>query len=103
MSASTRTVQQPQGLGQMVAPFIAVGLALLLAGAMLLSRPAATTTQVAPAPGAVPAFNDHGSRSEIGTPAIVPDPAFNDHGSRGEFNVTVPTSGGAKGLRLRPQ
>ena len=100
MSASTRTVQQPQGLGQMVAPFIAVGLALILAAAMLLSRPAATSTQIAPVPGAVPAFNDHGSRSEIGTGAA---PAFNDHGSRGEFKVSTPTSGGAKGLRLRPQ
>jgi hypothetical protein len=84
MSASTRTVQQPQGLGQMVAPFIAVGLAVLLTAALLLSRPAATTTQIAPAPGAVPAFNDHGSR--------------------GEFKVSVPTvGGGANSLRLLPE
>jgi hypothetical protein len=108
MSASTRTVQQPQGLGQMVAPFVAVALAILIAAAIAFNPLAAKSTQVAPAAGSAPVFIDHGSRDEIGTwaPAVGAPPVVIDHGSRDEMGTgtSAPTgTSGPNGLRPRPQ
>jgi hypothetical protein len=124
MSASTRTVQQTLGSGQLGAAFVSLGLATILAAALAFSQLAAPATQTAPAAGAAPVFIDHGSRDEIGTwapvgaPPVVIDhgsrdeigtwapvgapPVVIDHGSRDEMETAVP-AGGWNGPRLRPQ
>jgi hypothetical protein len=69
MSVSTRTVQQPLGTRQMGAVLVAIALALVLAAAVAIGQLATTKVQTAPAPGAAPAFIDHGSRGEMAAPA----------------------------------
>jgi hypothetical protein len=85
MSASTRTVQQTQGIGLAGVAFMVLAVALAL-GAVLAIGQSTATTQIAPAAGAAPAFLDHGSRAEIGPGTA---PAFVDHGSRGEFGFSA--------------
>ena len=88
MSASTRTVQQTLGSGQIGAALVALGLATILTAALGFSQLAAPKTQTAPAAGAAPVFIDHGSRDEIGTWAPVgAPPVVIDHGSRDEMGT----------------
>lgn len=71
MSTTTRTVQQTLGTRQLGAALVAVALAIVLAVALAIGQSAATKQQTAPAPGAAPAFIDHGSRDEIGPGAAI--------------------------------
>ena len=124
MSASTRTVQQTLGTGQIGAALVALGLATILTAALGFSQLSAPKAQTAPAAGTAPVFIDHGSRDEMGTYAPVgAPPAFIDHGSRDEIGTSTPvgappvfidhgsrdgmgtgaSTGGSNGPRLRPQ
>ena len=104
MSATTRTAQQPLGLGQTIAPFVAIALALVLAAVVGLSQLTTTKSQAAPAAGSAPGFIDHGSRDEMVTaPAAGSAPVVIDHGSRDEMGTGAGSSskgtGGSNGTR----
>ena len=106
MSASTRTVQQPLGIGQLGAALVFVALILIVAVAIAFGTLGAVKPGVAPAPavGAPPAVIDHGW-SQAGTPSIVgAPPAGYDHGSS-EASMVKPITGGGyvgdKGLAPR--
>jgi hypothetical protein len=76
MSVSTRTAQQPLGLGQIGAMLVVIALAIAVAGAVALGSLASKQAESVPAAkGAAP-------------------PAFIDHGSRGEMNNVVPSKNG---------
>jgi hypothetical protein len=118
MSASVGTTQQLGiGIGKFGSAVFAVVLAAVVAASLLLGVPS-LAKPAAPAAGlAAPAVMDHGSRIELGAPALVPNANYNDHGSRGEFTTTAPKSfggwngprttapvtGGSNGPRLRAQ
>ena len=89
MSASTRTVQQPLGIGQLGAALVVIALALIVAVAVALGSVGTTTKKAAPAAppiGYPPAGYDHGwsqagPSTNIGAPAgIGYPPAGYDHG-----------------------
>jgi predicted alpha/beta-hydrolase family hydrolase len=85
MSASTRTYQQPLGT-YFGAALAVIGMVIILAAVLALSQVAPAKSQTAPAPGAAPAFIDHGSRDELGTSGLAgAAPSFIDHGSRDEI------------------
>jgi hypothetical protein len=70
MSVSTRTAQQPLGLGQLGTTLVVIALALVVAAAVAFGSLAANKAEVAPAAGvgAPPAVIDHGSRGEMAAP-----------------------------------
>jgi hypothetical protein len=99
MSASTRTAQQPLGIGQLGAALVFVALILIVAVAIAFGTLGAVKPGVAPAPavGAPPAVIDHGW-SQAGTPSIVgAPPAGYDHGSSAGSMVKPVTGGGYVG------
>ena len=80
MSVSTRTAQQPLGIGQLGTALVVVALAIVIAATVAFSM-AAKKAEVIPAAGglAAPAFIDHGSRDEFNTsayPGLTTDPGF---------------------------
>jgi hypothetical protein len=83
MSASTRTIQQPLGFGQIGAALAVVALAIVVAALVAFGSMGAAKTDVTPAVGAPPpAVIDHGW-SQAGTstgPAAGAPPAVIGHG-----------------------
>ena len=82
MSASTRTIQQPLGFGQIGAALAVVAVAIVVAALVAFGSMGAVKTDVTPAAGAPPAVIDHGwsqAGTSIGTAAGAP-PAVIDHG-----------------------
>jgi hypothetical protein len=82
MSASTRTIQQPLGFGQIGAALAVIALAIMVAALVAFGSMGAAKTDVTPAVGAPPAVIDHGW-SQAGTstgPAAGAPPAVIDHG-----------------------
>ncbi len=80
MSASTRTIQQPLGFGQIGAALAVVAVAIAIAALVAFGSMGAAKTDVTPAVGAPPpAVIDHGW-SQAGTstskPAYQADPGF---------------------------
>ena len=110
MSASVGTTQQPLGIGigKIGSAVFAVALAAVVAASLMLGVPSLVKPAVPAAGLAAPAAAmDHGSRTELGAPAIAPNANLNDHGSRGELGapvkVTLPESfGGWNGPRIAP-
>jgi hypothetical protein len=97
MSASTRTVQQPLGIGQLGAGLIAVALVLIVAAALAFGSMAATKPGVVPAAapvGAPPAVIDHGwsqasSNTAVGAPPAVIDHGWSEGSSKGATPITA--------------
>ena len=79
MSASTRTIQQPLGFGQIGAALAVVAMAIIVAALVAFGSMGAAKTEVTPAVGAPPAVIDHGW-SQAGTSPVTPayqgDPGF---------------------------
>ena len=100
MSASTRTVQQPLGIGQLGAALVVIALALIVAVAVALGSVGTTTKKAAPAAppiGYPPAGYDHGW-SQAGTSSNVGAPPVGyDHGSSELSIGTAPKTGGFVG------
>lgn len=99
MSASTRTAQQPLGIGQLGAALIVVAVALVVAVAIAFGSLGATRANVTPVPaGAPPAVIDHGWSEASSKAAAGAPPAAIDHGSS-ESSMTKPVTGddGRKG------
>ena len=66
MSVSTRTAQQPLGIGQLGTALVVIALAIVIAAALAFGSMAAKKATVIPAAGLVPgAALDHGSRAEF--------------------------------------
>jgi hypothetical protein len=106
MSASTRTIQQPLGFGQIGAALAVVALAIVVAALVAFGSMGAAKTDVTPAVGAPPAVIDHGW-SQAGTstgPAAGAPPAVIDHGwsQAGTSPATAIDDDGRKGISFTP-
>jgi hypothetical protein len=124
MSASTRTVQQPLGIGQLGSALALVALVLLAALLLAYGPVSAPKTETAPAAGAPPAVIDHGwsEASTMAAAAAATKSTPIDHGSSESSMTQTGTAGGytadpgyaprtpeavqrsgSNGPRLRPQ
>ena len=107
MSASTRTIQQPLGFGQLGAALAVVALAIIVATLVAFGSMGSAKTNVSPAVGAPPpAVIDHGW-SQAGTsmgPAAGAPPAVIDHGwsQAGTTPAAVSDDDGRKGIPFTP-
>ena len=106
MSASTRTVQQPLGIGQLGAALVVLAVAILIAVAIAFGSLGVTKADVTPA-AAPPVVIDHGwSKAYTSTGNDAP-PAAIDHGSsESSMGAGAPAgtgTSGDNGPRLRPQ
>ena len=94
MSASTRTVQQPLGIGQLGSALVLVALVLFAALLLAYGPVSAPKTETAPAAGAPPAVIDHGW-SEASTKAAAGGGSTAiDHGSSESSMGQTGTAGG---------
>jgi hypothetical protein len=123
MSASTRTVQQPLGIGQLGSALALVALVLFAALLLAYGPVSAPKTETAPAAGAPPAVIDHGwSEASTMAAAAAGKSTPVDHGSSESSMTQTGTAGGynvdpgyaprttdavqrsgSNGPRLRPQ
>ncbi len=104
MSASTRTIQQPLGFGQIGAALAVVAMAIIVAALVAFGSMGAAKTEVTPAVGAPPAVIDHGW-SQAGTstgPAAGAPPAVIDHGWSQAGTSTSVDDDGRKGIPFTP-
>lgn len=81
MSATTRTVQQPLGIGQLGAALAVVALILVMALAVAFGSQVATKAVAPAAPGAPPAVIDHGWSEASSNAALGAPSTAIDHGS----------------------
>jgi hypothetical protein len=103
MSATTRTVQQPLGIGQFGAALAVVALILIVALAVAFGSQVAPKTVAPAVPGAPPAVIDHGW-SQASTSAAGAKSTPIDHGSSEGSMVITDTRGGFNGdMGLAPR